>query len=188
MRIISDLGIIKNITEKFCSILEKHCKYIVVSGLVAISTGRSRGTEDVDVIIERIPLEKFASLHTELEADKFECIQEKNASEIYTKYLADKLPVRYTWNGQVLPEMELKMSKDFLDDSQLQNRVKIPESVIDVWFSSIETNLAFKEELLKSDKDLEDARHLRNLFSERIDESKIVKLKELIRKYRLKIK
>ncbi len=42
------------------------------------------------------------------------------------------------------------------------------------FFSTIETNIAFKEELLKSLKDLEDARHLRIIYSEKLDKNKIV--------------
>jgi hypothetical protein len=46
-------------------------------------------------------------------------------------------------------------------------------------------NIAFKEEYLKSDKDLEDARHLRIVYEEEIDENEIKKIKEKIRKLRL---
>ena len=43
-----------------------------------------------------------------------------------------------------------------------------------------------EEELLKSPKDLEDSRHLRIIYSEKLDEAKISEIKGLIRKYRLK--
>ncbi len=186
MRLISDRNILDEVCIKFCKVLEKHGKYIVVSGFVAISTGRTRGTEDIDIIIEKIPPEKFVLLHQELEKNGFECIQGNNSQELYNLYFKDNLPIRYTLKGYPLPEMELKPTKDFLDEMQIQNRVKIPASGLNVWFSSIETNIAFKEELLKSDKDMEDALHLRETFPTLIDEGKIVKLKGLIRNYRLK--
>lgn len=46
-----------------------------------------------------------------------------------------------------------------------------------VWFRSINTNIAFKEELLKSDTDIEDARHLRNVYAEEVDESEINRIR-----------
>jgi len=42
------------------------------------------------------------------------------------------------------------------------------------FFSTIETNIAFKEELLKSPKDLEGARPLRIIFLKKPDKGKIV--------------
>ena len=48
----------KNLLERFLNdivfIVEKHARYIVVSGFVAIAHGRIRGTEDIDMIIERL--------------------------------------------------------------------------------------------------------------------------------------
>lgn len=46
-------------------------------------------------------------------------------------------------------------------------------------------NIAFKEELLKSDKDIEDAKHLRIIYGDKIDEKEIEKRKKEIRKLRL---
>lgn len=68
----------------------------------------------------------------------------------------------------------------------MRTRKKITFTGIDVYFSSIEANIAFKEELLKSPKDLDDAKHLRIVYSEKINESEIDKIKKLIKKYRLK--
>ncbi len=53
------------------------------------------------------------------------------------------------------------------------------------WFSSIAMNIAFKEEYLKSDKDMEDARHLRVVYSDKINEKEINEIKKLIKKIRL---
>ena len=53
------------------------------------------------------------------------------------------------------------------------------------YFSSIETNIAFKEELLKSPKDLTDAKHLRIIYEDKLNEEEIKKIKVLINTYRL---
>jgi hypothetical protein len=167
-------------------VLEKYAKYIVVSGFVAISSGRTRGTEDIDVILERVSEQKFNEIHTDLTAQDFECIQGNNSVELYRNYLIDNLSIRYVLKNVPLPEMELKFAKDVLDEEQIKCRVKLPLTGLEVWFSSIDANIAFKEELLKSDKDLEDARHLRIVYAEQINESEINCFKQLIKRLRLR--
>ena len=185
-RKVYDKTILDEIAEDFAKIIEKHCKYIIVSGFVAIAHGRSRGTEDIDMIIEKLSKEKFILLHNDLEKAGFECMQSLKAEVIYDNYLSKGDSVRYTKKNEMLPEMELKFVKDELDELQIRTREKMPFTGIDVYFSSIEMNIAFKEELLKSDKDLEDAKHLRIVYKEGINEKEINKIKEKIKEMRLK--
>lgn len=182
-RAIDNRNILDTFTEEFCSIVEKHCSYIIVSGFVAISTGRMRGTEDIDMIIPHLTEEVYMKLHTDLVHSGFECIQTDVVSEILV-YLNEG-SIRYVRKNTFVPEMEIKFAKDELDMYQLKSRVKIPLTGLDIWFSSIEMNIAFKEEYLKSEKDIEDAHHLRIVFSDTIQESEIKKCKEMIRKCRL---
>jgi hypothetical protein len=181
---VGDKTILEKFTADFIRVVEKYAKYIIVSGLVAILHGRSRGTEDIDIIIERIDLNTFTKLHKNLLKNNFECLQSKKVEEIY-KYLKDNLSVRYIKKGYFVPQVELRFAKDELDNYQLKTRKKLPFTGTDFYFSSIEMNIAFKEELLKSDKDLEDARHLRIIYSDKIDESEIEKIKKEIRRLRL---
>jgi hypothetical protein len=183
-REISDKTILDRFAKDFAKIIEKHCKYIIVSGFIAISHGRSRGTEDIDIIIEKISNERFCILHGDLIKNGFECIQSDNPHLIYTQYLLNKTSIRYIRKKEFLPEMKLKMARDPLDDYQIKTRVKLPLTKLDLWFSSIEMNIAFKEEALKSDKDLEDAKHLRIIYEEKIDEKEIEKIKKMIRQFR----
>lgn len=180
---ISDLNILNKFATEFCSIVEKHCKYIVVSGFIAICSGRARTTEDIDMIIEKLNLDNFKKLHAELILNDFICMQSDDVCEIYS-YLKDNTSVRYTWKNKPLPEMEVKFEKDIIDKMQLQTRVKLQLTGLDIWFSSINMNVAFKEEYLRSDKDLEDAKHLRTVFEEFIDENEINRIKEFIQKLR----
>ena len=184
MREIKDRNILDKFCEEFCAIVEKHCKYIIVSGFVAIASGRTRGTEDIDMIIEKVSFNIFKFLFNELTKSGFVCMQSSDAKEVYD-YLNENIPVRFTWRDKELPEMEVKFSKDAIDEYQLKNRVKLKLTGLDVWFSNINVNIAFKEELLKSPKDLEDARHLRIVYQELINEEEIDKIKGLIRKLRL---
>lgn len=188
-RKIDNRTILDKFAEDFTKIVEKHCDYIIVSGFVAIAHGRSRGTEDIDMIIERISRERFIKLHEDLIKSGFICIQSDNPKKIYEEYLINKDKIRYVWKseGYFPPEMEIKLADDELDNYQLQTRKKLPFTGLDVWFSSIEMNIAFKEGYLKTDKDVEDARHLRIIYKEQIDEEEIKRVKKEINRLRMKI-
>lgn len=186
-REVSDKTILDKFTEKFCNITEKHLKYIICSGFMAIAHGRSRGTEDIDMIIEYVDFNKFNELHNDLIENDFVCIQSDSAEIIYNDYLKKGISVRYVENneGHFPPEMEIKLAKDELDEEQIKSRTKLPLTGLDIYFSSIEGNIAFKEELLKSDKDMEDAKHLRIIYEDEIDNEKIEEIKKKIKEKRL---
>ncbi len=183
-RSISDINILNKFVTKFCEIVDKHTKYIIVSGFIAIATGRVRGTEDIDMIISVVDIERFKQFHEDLIKNDFICMQSDDVNIIF-EYLEEQASVRYTYKDSPLPEMKIKFAKDKLDEVQVKERVKIPITGLDVFFGSIEYNIAFKEEYLKSDKDLEDARHLRIIFDEEINENKINTIKETIKELRL---
>jgi len=187
-REIDDKTILDKFAEDFTKVLEKHCKYIIVSGFVAIAHGRSRGTEDIDIIIEKILLGRFVEMHKELIKEGFECMQSDKAEVIYNDYLSKEASVRYVRKseGYFPPEAELKLAKDSLDEEQLKTRTKLPLTGLDVYFSSIEMNIAFKEELLKTKKDMEDANHLRIVYKEQINENRIEEIKKKIKALRMK--
>ena len=184
-REISDRNMLDNFAVDFCKIMEKHAKYIIVSGFVAISSGRARGTEDIDMIIKKLNFGAFKKLHEDLIKNNFVCMQSDDANEIYS-YLKENLSVRYTRKNMPLPEMEIKFAKDKLDEMQLKKRIKLEFTGLNIWFGSVNMNIAFKEEYLKSDKDMEDARHLRIVYSDIIEEKEIGKFKKMVRILRLK--
>lgn len=181
-RSISDRSILDRFCTEFCTVVDKHAKYIIVSGFIAIAAGRTRATEDIDMILEPVEKTTFSKLHGALVEHGFVCMQSDSADILYDDYLTKKAAIRYTYKNRHVPEMEVKFAKDQLDLLQLQSRTKIPQTGLDVWFGSVEMTIAFKEDYLKSDKDLEDARHLRIVFT--VDERKINECKKLIRRYR----
>jgi hypothetical protein len=184
MRAVDDRNILDAFCIDFADVVQQHTDYIVVSGFVAISSGRARGTEDIDMIIRLLSQDAFTALHEALVAGGFVCMQSADAAEIFT-YLADNLSVRYTRKNTFLPEMELKFAKDELDEYQLATKTKLELTGLPLWFSNINVNVAFKEYYLKSDKDIEDARHLRIVYAERIDENEIQHVITLIKRCRL---
>jgi hypothetical protein len=185
-RRIEDRTLLDKFVEEFCAIVDKHVKYIICSGFVAIAHGRTRGTEDIDMIIERMSKEDFIKMHKEFVDKGFECIQSDNAEVLFENYLGRGISVRYVWKseGHFPPEMEVKFAKDKLDKEQINSRTKFPLTHLDVYFSSIEGNIAFKEEFLGTQKDLEDARHLRIIYAEDISEGKIDLIKKKIKRLR----
>ncbi len=186
-RVVDDKTILDKFAEDFVEIVDKHAKYIICSGFVSIAHGRSRGTEDIDMVIEKISKDKFIALHEDLVNAGFVCIQSENPNIIYEDYLIKGDSVRYVINNEGFfpPEMEMKFAKDELDNEQLNSRKKFELTGLDVYFSSIESNIAFKEELLKSKKDIEDAKHLRIIYKDVLDENEINRIKTKIRKLRL---
>jgi hypothetical protein len=187
-RIIDNRTILDEFVESFCKIIDKYVRYFICSGFVAIAHGRTRGTEDIDMIIEKIPKKTFMDVHKSLVKNGFICVQSDDPDEIYNTYLEKGDSIRYVWNeeGFFPPEMEIKFAKDELDIEQLKLRIKLPLTKLDVYFSPIDYQIAFKEEWLRSDKDLEDAKHLRIIYEELINEEKINKIKERIKNLRLK--
>ncbi len=183
-RQISDKNVLNEFCSDFCEILEEHVEYIVVSGFVVIASGRTRGTEDIDIIIRRMGYENFKKLHKDLVEEGFTCIQSPDLEEIYD-YLDSNIPVRYAREDNPLPEIELKFAKDELDNYQFETKEKLPLTGLDVWFSSINMNIAFKEDLLKSPKDLEDAEYLRRVYKDKVKEEEVKKIKQMIKKLRL---
>jgi hypothetical protein len=183
-RDVEDKTILDKFLLDFVKVTERHAKYMVVGGFIAITHGRSRGTEDIDMIIERLPEDKFTALHNDLVKAGFECMQSENPDVIY-EYLKNNDGVRYIRKEIFVPEMELKFAKDILDEYGLKTRTKLPDTKLDVYFANIDVTIAFKEELLGTDKDMEDARHLRILYANNINEEEIKDIKKKIRVLRL---
>ncbi|MFH1592638.1 MAG: hypothetical protein ABIB47_04710 [Candidatus Woesearchaeota archaeon] len=164
---------------KFTKILEKHTDYVIVSGYVSILFGRSRSTEDVDVFIKEVNKEKFNLLCSDLIENGFWCLNTSNVDEMY-KYLMDDLAIRFALKNETIPNFEVKVAKDRLAKETFSDRITVITKLSEVYVSSLEKQIAFKKYYLKSDKDLEDAKHIEEVFGEKIDFKKIDDYKRLI--------
>jgi hypothetical protein len=160
----------------FVSVLRKYSDYVLISGYVAILFGRSRGTEDVDLFMERISEEEFNKLYDDLIERDYWCINPGPAEELFSM-LKDNLAIRFARKGEVIPNMEVKFVKDNLDELSLKNKIKVITNEGDLNISKIELQIAYKKFVLKSKKDLEDARYLQKVFNfndEKIDKYKLI--------------
>lgn len=151
----------------FIGILEPLTSYVIVSGYVAILFGRSRGTEDVDILIPPLEKEKFRELHNALLSAGYEFLNAEDASGLY-EMLTGKMGVRIAKTGQFIPNIELKFFKDTVDRSVFQNRLEVILPGAGVFISPIEIQIAYKLHL-GSPKDIEDALFLFEIFGKYLD-------------------
>ena len=95
--------------------------------------------------------------------------------------MKDNIAIRFANKGQSIPNLEVKFPKHRLDWDSFTDIVEVETKEGTIKVSSLEKQIAFKKYYLGSDKDLEDAKHLEELFKEHLDKEKIKKYKELIR-------
>lgn len=167
---------------EFVQILDKYVNYVIISGYISILFGRARATEDIDLFIEKISKEKFFELYNALKENGFWCLNAESEEEIFN-YLKEGCAVRFSRKGLAIPNFEIKFPKNELEEETFQDYIIIVLAKGEIKISSLERQIAFKRYYLKSDKDIEDALHIEILFKEKIDYSKINKLKEFIEKY-----
>ncbi|MBU2639777.1 MAG: hypothetical protein KKG75_03685 [Nanoarchaeota archaeon] len=163
----------------FIKILEKHTRYVIISGYVAILFGRSRGTEDVDVFIKELTEGNFFILYKDLLKNGYWCLNTDDEKEAY-EYLERGSALRFALKDRTIPNFEIKFAKKPLQKEIFEDTIKVVTKKAELIISSLERQIAFKKYYLKSNKDLEDARHIEELFKEHIDLNKIKYYKKLI--------
>ncbi len=168
IEIDKELSELDKFTLDFLKILKKHTPYVIISGYVSILLGRARSSEDVDLLTPVMPLDRFTMLFNELTGSGFYCLNAETPSDAY-EYLKDKIAIRMAKLGCVIPNMELKFAKNQIDTLSLRQILKVKLNGEEVIISSLEMQIAFKEKVLKSPKDIEDARHIRNVAKDHLN-------------------
>lgn len=168
--------------KDFLDVLKKYSDYLVVSGYVSISSGRTRATEDIDILIPVMNKIKFDNLFKEMTKKGFWCYQGDNPTEVYS-YIENMENIRFARENEMFPNIEFipinesKKSK-FFEFSHPQ-RIKIKNFEFKI--PQIEFEILYKEMILAGKKDIEDARHLRNFFKEILKENKFKEYQEIIK-------
>jgi len=165
----------------FVRILEKKTDYVLVSGYVSILFGRSRISEDIDMFVPKMKKPGFASLNKSL-AKEFWCINGGDIQELFD-LLLKKHSVRYARKGQVIPNIEVKFAREPSDFESLRGKIKVEVGKRNLFVSPIELQIAYKEKILKSPKDREDALHLREVFKGNISGEKIKYYERLVMRH-----
>jgi len=163
----------------FMDILSKYCDYVIISGYIPILFGRTRGTEDVDVFIEHIDKKTFVSFYNNLIKNNYYFLNPEDENGLY-EMLTDKLGIRAAKKDTIIPNIEMKFIKDDIDLFTLKNHVKvILNKKFSFFISPIEIEIPYKL-YLGSEKDIEDATYLWDIFQEFVNKKLINKfMKEL---------
>jgi len=165
-----ELSNLDRLVIKFTGILDRlEIEYVIISGYIAILFGRSRHTEDIDLFIEEMRFEKFEFLWKELEKEGFECINESNPKIAYNNYLQEKLAIRFAEKGMIQPNFEIKFPKTELNHYSLRTKVVAEINGKETLNTSkMELQIPFKL-YLGSNKDIEDATHLWQMFKDKLN-------------------
>ena len=154
----------------FVEILKDHFNYVIVSGYVAILFGRSRGTEDVDILIEKITKTEFFKFVDEIEV-RYEFLNPEDRDGLY-EMLGENLGIRISKKNEIIPNIELKIIKNELEQYVLDNRLKVELDKNLLYISPVEIQLAYKL-YLGSEKDIIDAIHLNKIFHNYIQQEEL---------------
>ena len=145
--------------------------YVVVSGYVSILFGRSRGTEDIDLLINKIDMNTFLKFHNELIEKNYWFLNAENPIELFGM-LEEGRAIRVAVKNYVIPNIELKFVKSKLDRISLKEHKVAQLDTYCINISPLELQIAFKL-YLGSDKDIEDAAYLSEIFRAHISKFKI---------------
>ncbi len=156
---------------KVSSLIEKYTEYVIVSGYISILFGRSRGTEDVDFVISSLPLEEFRKLYEDFLNSGFEFINADDPVELF-EMLIENQAVRACEIGTIFPNAEIKLPKDRFHLEALKHRIETIINDRRIFISPIELQIAYKL-YLGSEKDIEDAIFLYELFRDHISHEKL---------------
>ncbi len=151
----------------FLSVLKAYTDYVIVSGYVTILFGRARGTEDIDIIIEKIDSGMFERFFNDLTERNYWFLNSDDQNDLFNM-LNENLAVRIAKIDEIIPNIELKFVKDYFDNFSLKNSLKVMIGDHEMKISPIELQIPYKL-YLSGDKDIEDAIYLHEIFKETID-------------------
>jgi hypothetical protein len=157
----------------FCEMLKD---YVIVSGYVSILFGRSRATEDVDLIIPPMTFEEFDKLWKKTEKNGFECVNTLNSKEAFESL--NHYAIRFCRKNEPVPNMEFKQASNEIHRYSLKNRINVFIGNHKLFISPIEMQIVYKLMLGKGHnrKDLEDAKHIYEIFKDKLNKNELNKL------------
>jgi len=163
----------------FLHVLDKYCTYVIISGYLPIFFGRSRGTEDVDVFIDHIDEQTFIRFYNELVKENYYFLNPEDEHGLY-EMLTENLGIRAAKKESIIPNIEMKFTKDDIDRFTMENRMEVHVANTNRFFiAPLEVEIPYKL-YLGSEKDIEDAVYLWEIFQKYINKKLIHRfMKEL---------
>lgn len=164
---------------RFLNELEEFTSYVIVSGYVSILLGRSRASEDVDLLVPKMKQEKFSDLFSHLLNNGYECANTSNPEEAYE--MLSEHAIRFYEKGLPIPNIEFKQISNDIHKFAFENKIKLTLKEKQLFISPLELQIAYKLSLLangsqkeiSSDKDFEDAKHIYSLFKEKLNKEEL---------------
>ena len=163
----------------FSNTIGKKIPYLIVSGYVSILLGRARASEDIDMIVPQMNAAEWKDVYEYLVKSGYYCLN-ADAEEAYN-ILQDGMAVRFAPVGIVIPNMEILFALNKTQQLALSTRIKVKIGKKEIFISNLELQIAYKEIVLKSLKDLEDAKHLRILLGKDLNMKKLREYKRLVK-------
>jgi hypothetical protein len=173
-RLVIEKETLSNLDEfvlQFTEVLDQAgVQYVVVAGYVAILLGRSRATEDVDVIIEPLSESETDALAEALDDAGYWGVEEP-LEHMYDRQ-TDDIATRVAPDGKMIPNFEVVFPQDGYDRHSLSEAIVAELAGRTLRIGPLELQVAYKLHL-GSQKDFEDALHLYTLFADRLDTEKL---------------
>ena len=157
----------------FCRLIDD---YVIVSGYVSILLGRSRASEDVDMLVKVSNLDNFMKLWKKIYEAGFECINTSKPEEAFE--MLNETAIKFSRKNLAVPNMEFKKISKKEHIYSYENKLKVIIRKHILFISPIEMQIAYKLMLGKgnNNKDIEDAKHLYELFKEKLNKPELFKL------------
>lgn len=162
-----ELTVLDELALDFSHILqENQINHVFVAGYVAILFGRSRVSEDVDIIVENISKKDFLSFWEGL--DNFYCHNTWDPEEAYEEYLDKGIAIRFSREDVVIPNIEFKFASTRQQNEVLGDRIIVELNGKILTIAPLESQISYKL-YLGTKKDIEDAKYLYEIFEDKID-------------------
>ena len=150
--------------------------YVIVSDYLAILTGRTRATEDVDIILNTLTEAETEALVSALKDHDYWGMAMPLA-EMYSM-LAEGDWIRVAAEGEMYPNFEVWFVSNGVEREAISNAITVEFDDSEIAISPIELQIAYKLRLAKgtkstTGKDFEDALHLYLTFEEQLKAAKL---------------
>lgn len=174
------LNVLDMFTLDFLKVLKRFSDYVVVSGYVSILLGRSRASEDIDMLIPVMDKSQLEVLLRGMEKEGYECANTSIAEEAL-EILENESGIRF-YKKSPLPNVEIKFILKDIQKIAFDERIRVVLRGGEIFISPLELQIAYKLSLMhyddfediSSDKDFEDAKHLYEVFKEQLDMKKLL--------------
>jgi len=138
-------------------------EHVFIAGYVAILTSRARATDDIDVLIERLPENDITELVESLDESGY-WRPAVPLDEMYGN-LSSGTNIWVAPDNQMTPHPKVKFPTDEFDRASLSNAIDAHVADATIPVGPLELQIAYKL-YLGSRTDFEDAAHLYTLFRE----------------------